>query len=201
VFKSKKYSFRSTLVVAASACALFSAQKIAAQNSAPTEASVSSARELKSAAAVPTYTVVACNDGDTCRLKSADNTQIKVRLVGIDAPEMSKKRGKKKGEGQPGGEEAKAYLNNMVVGKTVSLRSYGVDMYGRNLAEIIINNESVNIKMVSDGWAEVYRGKKSGGLDLSPFEAAEHDARKSKRGIWALPDYESPKDWRKKNNN
>ncbi len=149
-------------------------------------------------AAMPRYTVVACNDGDTCRLKSADNTQIKVRLVGIDAPEMGKKSKKKKKEGQAGGTEAKDFLNNLVVGKTVTLRSYGADAYGRNLAEIMVNNESANLKMVSEGWAEVYRGKPPRGFNLSPYELAQTEAMKNKKGIWNLSNYESPKDFRKR---
>ncbi len=194
MFKSPKTKIKTIFTLLSSAIALTSAPRLWAQSQAPVES------QSTSTPAAPTYTVVACNDGDTCRLKSADNTQIKVRLAGIDAPEMSKKRGKKKGEGQPGGENAKAFLNNLLLGKTVTLRSYGVDMYGRNLAEIVLNNESANVKMLSEGWAEVYRGKKSGGLNLAPFESAEQEARKAKRGIWALPGYESPKEWRKKNN-
>lgn len=149
----------------------------------------------------PTYTVVSCNDGDTCKLKSPDNAQIKVRLVGIDAPESAKSRGKKKKEGQPGAQEAKSYLNTLLVGKTVTLRGYGIDMYGRNLAEIVINNESANLKMVTEGWAEVYRGKAPTTLDINSFESAENEARKAKRGIWSMPGYESPKSWRKRQRN
>jgi micrococcal nuclease len=152
-----------------------------------------------SSTAMPTYTVVACNDGDTCRLRAADNTQIKVRLVGIDAPEMGKKSKKKKKEGQSGGKEAKEFLNNLVVGKTVTLKSYGADAYGRNLAEIMVNNESANLKMVNEGWAEVYRGKSPRGLDTAAYQNAQTEAKKNGKGIWSLADYESPKEFRKKN--
>lgn len=147
----------------------------------------------------PIYTVLRCNDGDTCRLKATDNTQVKVRLIGIDAPEHGKKRGKKKTDGQPGAPEAKEFLNGLVAGKSVLLKSYGVDMYGRNLAEIVYNNESVNLRMVSEGWAEVYRGKAPKTFDITPYLKAEEQAKQSKKGVWALPGYESPKSWRKKN--
>lgn len=149
----------------------------------------------------PTYLVVACNDGDTCRLKASDNTQIKVRLVGIDAPEMGKKSKKKKKDGQAGGQEAKDFLNKLVVGKTVTLRSYGADAYGRNLAEIIIDNQPANLKMVSEGLAEVYRGKPPRGFDLMPYQTAQDEAMKSKKGIWGMQDYESPKEFRKRTKN
>lgn len=147
----------------------------------------------------PTYTVLRCNDGDTCRLKTVDNTQVKVRLIGIDAPEHGKKRGKKKTDGQPGAAEAKEFLNGLIAGKSVLLKSYGVDMYGRNLAEIVYDSESVNLKMVSEGWAEVYRGKAPAAFDIKAYLQAEEQAKLNKKGVWALPGYESPKSWRKKN--
>jgi len=146
----------------------------------------------------PAYTVVSCNDGDTCQLKATDNTRIKVRLVGIDAPETGKKNRKKKKDGQSGGLEAKDFLNRLVVGKSVTLRSYGTDAYGRNLAEIILNKDAVNLKMVSEGWAEVYRGKTPRGFDITAYQAAQTDALKNKKGIWSIPGYESPKDFRKR---
>lgn len=62
----------------------------------PTNTEQSSPVRGSETPAMPKYTVVACNDGDTCRLKSADNTQIKVRMVGIDAPEMGKNQRKRK---------------------------------------------------------------------------------------------------------
>ncbi|NBW81708.1 hypothetical protein EBR21_08135, partial [bacterium] len=145
-----------------------------------------------------TYDVVSCNDGDTCRLKASDNTQIKVRLVGIDAPEMGKKNRRKQKEGQAGGLEAKEFLNKLVVGKTVTLRSYGADAYGRNLAEIMVDNEPANLRMVSEGLAEVYRGKPPKGFNLQPYLAAQEEAVKSKKGIWKYDNYESPKDFRKR---
>ncbi|MEY3901601.1 MAG: hypothetical protein RL189_907 [Pseudomonadota bacterium] len=151
------------------------------------------------ATAVPTYTVISCNDGDTCRLRASDNTQVKVRLVGIDAPETGKKNRKKQKEGQSGGLEAKEFLNSLVVGKTVTLRSYGADHYGRNLAEIMVNNEPANLRMVAEGWAEVYRGRPPQGFDLSRYKTAQEEAVKNKKGIWSLQNYESPKDFRKRN--
>ncbi|MEY4064917.1 MAG: hypothetical protein RIR26_1125 [Pseudomonadota bacterium] len=154
-----------------------------------------------SAVQTPTYMVVSCNDGDTCRLKGADAIEIKVRLVGIDAPENSKKRRKKITEGQPGGEEAKNFLNSLVAGKSVTLKNYGSDPYGRNLAEIMIGNQNANLTMVSEGWAEVYRGKAPRNLDIDGYQKAQSEAQKARKGIWKFSSYESPKDWRKRNKN
>lgn len=210
--KFKKH-FIKPLIVAASAgiaAVLFSNFSASGETPQTQEAQVNSSSSLPSEqkqslpsqdTKTPTYLVIACNDGDTCRLKAPDNTQIKVRLVGIDAPEMGKKSKKKKKEGQAGGQEAKDFLNKLVVGKTVTLRSYGADAYGRNLAEIIIDNQPANLKMVSEGLAEVYRGKPPRGFDLTPYQSAQEEAMKSKKGIWGMQDYESPKEFRKRTKN
>lgn len=205
--KLKKNLINWSCVIALCAGALtlterFTANGETKRSSAPPQSGLSAGIEQTTKAAPdlrrPTYTVVACNDGDTCRLKATDNTQIKVRLVGIDAPETGKKIKKKQFEGQPGGLEAKEFINQLIVGKIVTLKSYGADPYGRNLAEIMLDNESANLRMVSEGWAEVYRGKAPRDFDIERFKAAQDKAMKDKKGIWALQNYESPKDFRKR---
>jgi endonuclease YncB( thermonuclease family) len=191
VRKSTKFKFAALAIISTMVWGL----GYGADNNAQSLSTPSSTSERLT----PVYTVIKCNDGDTCKLKASDNTQVKVRLIGIDSPENAKKRGKKKTNGQPGAIEAKEFLNSLVAGKNVLLKSYGVDMYGRNLAEILFNNESVNLRMVTEGWAEVYRGKAPTGFDLTPFNEAELQAKQTKKGIWSFPDYESPKIWRKKN--
>ncbi len=53
--------------------------------------------------------VVAVTDGDTIKVLDADNTQYKVRLTGIDAPEKK----------QPFGNASRKNLANMVARKDV----------------------------------------------------------------------------------
>jgi endonuclease YncB( thermonuclease family) len=142
-----------------------------------------------------TFTVIACNDGDTCRLQ-AHNEVIKLRLVGIDAPE-TRGMGKKK-VGQPLALDAKAFLNSRVQGKEVTLRQYGKDLYGRLLGEIVIDGKSANLELIQEGYAEVYRGKPPTGFDIEPFISAEEKAQKQKKGIWGIEGYESPKQFRKR---
>ena len=200
--KFKRSKIISALLFSSIALTTLNAPVIRAEPPTTEPLSVPTARsgsvEISPSAQPPHYFVIACNDGDTCRLRASDNTQIKVRLVGIDAPETSKKKKMKKTEGQQGASEAKKFLNELVVGKSVTVQSYGTDMYGRNLAEIRIQGESANLKMVSEGWAEVYRGKPPAGFNLEPFERAQELAQKSKKGVWGLGNYESPKDFRKR---
>jgi len=143
-----------------------------------------------------TCKVLSCNDGDTCKLECPNEEQIKVRLVGIDAPET---RGKKKFSGrQPFALEAKAFLNDRIQGKQVSLVSYSKDLYGRIVGDILLDGKSVNIGVVENGFAECYRGKPPSGYAQSACDTAQAKAKAEKRGIWAQENYQSPKDFRKK---
>lgn len=141
-----------------------------------------------------TYVVVSCNDGDTCKVRSSDNITLKIRLVGIDAPET--KKGSK--EGQPFGEEARTELNKLVEGKPVTLKVYGTDAFGRNLAEIFVGTTNVNLEMVKNGYAEAYKGRPPAGLSADSYLEADWSARTAKKGIWKNEKYESPAEFRKK---
>ena len=75
------------------------------------------------------FKVTSVYDGDT--LTALDNgKKIRVRLVGIDSPEMS--RGKHK-PGQPFCQKSQKYLEWLVLNETVKIKSYGLDRYGRVL--------------------------------------------------------------------
>jgi micrococcal nuclease len=55
------------------------------------------------------------SDGDTVTATDASGTKLRIRLLGIDAPEIA--HGSK--PGQPFGEEARQYLDSLVGGKIV----------------------------------------------------------------------------------
>jgi len=101
------------------------------------------------------FTVTRVYDGDTIKAKGHD-IEIKVRLVGIDAPETSKK---KNNPGQPYSQQAKKYLTELVMNKTVDVQGYGLGPYNRILGVIFLNGKDINLEMVKVGLAEVYRGK------------------------------------------
>jgi endonuclease YncB( thermonuclease family) len=62
-----------------------------------------------------------------------DNVSIKVRLVGIDAPETSTR---KREAGQPYSQQAKKYLASLALNKVVDIKEYGLDQYNCVLGEI-----------------------------------------------------------------
>ncbi len=78
------------------------------------------------------FKVTKVYDGDTVKAEGHDIT-IKVRLVGIDAPETAK--GKRK-PGQPYSQKAKKYLAKMVLNKVVDVKGYGLGPYTRVLGVI-----------------------------------------------------------------
>ncbi len=133
-------------------------------------------------------------DGDSIKAVGHD-IEIKVRLVGIDAPE----RGRKKNDpGQPFSTKATKFLAGLVLNKTVEIKGYGLDRYNRVLGVVFVNGTNVNLEMVKAGLAEVYRGKHPRLLNAKIYREAESEAKKAKRGLWALGDkYISPKEWRK----
>jgi len=141
------------------------------------------------------FKVTSVHDGDSLKATGHD-IQIKVRLVGIDAPEL--KRGKHK-PGQPFGEKAKKFLTRLVLNKQVFIKGYGSDRSNRILAVVYVDRKNVNLELVKAGLAEVYRGKPPKGFDLSPYLTTEAHAKSQRRGMWSQKNYISPKDWRKMN--
>jgi endonuclease YncB( thermonuclease family) len=139
------------------------------------------------------FRVTRVTDGDTIRIKSA-STEITIRLVGIDAPEVSHK---KREPGQPFSQQATKYLAGLVFNKSMDIKEYGHDRYGRTLAVVVLDGKNVNLAMVRGGFAEVYRGEHAKGFDPTPYLEAEKKARARREGIWVHGDgYVSLRDWR-----
>ncbi len=120
-------------------------------------------------------------DGDTFILQ---NNQ-RVRMIGINAPEIGHRKYKKKG--QEHGQEAKKYLKSLIEKKDVTLKSGGndeFDRFGRRLSYVYLPDGTfVNRKMVEDGYAQAY--KKFPFEHKEEFLRLEDEARLAGRGIWS----------------
>jgi micrococcal nuclease len=81
---------------------------------------------------------VGVTDGDTTRVLTADQQQFRIRLAWIDAPER----------GQAFGSKAKQAMSELVFGKEVELRVYGLDKYGRTLATVFVDGKDVCLEEV-----------------------------------------------------
>lgn len=131
-----------------------------------------------------TVKVIAVIDGDTVRVFHEKNE--KVRLASIDAPEMK----------QPYGQASKKALSRMIYGKMIELERHDVDQYGRTVATLWLNQQDINLEMVAQGHAWVYRRYNRDPMYL----VAERQAKGLRKGLWRLPpeQREAPWLWRKK---
>ena len=148
--------------------------------------------------AADSYQVSRVVDGDTIII-SQGTEKLTIRLVGIDAPEVSHKKHE---PSQPFGQAATKHLAGLVLNKTVTIQPYGHDRYGRILAVVLLNGTNVNLEMVKAGLAEVYRGTPAPKFDNGPYLKAEREAQAAGRGMWVQGDkYVSPREWRRMNTN
>ncbi len=132
--------------------------------------------------------VVGVSDGDTLTLL-VRNSEIKVRLEFIDAPEKR----------QAFGDRAKRELSDLVYAKRVTCERSGFDRYGRSLATCSDGAVNVNLEMVRRGMAWVFRRYAKN--KVPAYFVAENDARQSKRGLWSDPNPVEPWKWREKRRN
>lgn len=132
-------------------------------------------------------------DGDTVQVTGLD-LKFKVRLVGIDSPEI----GYDGRPSQPYSQKAKKFLAGLLENKKVTLKTYGTGGYGRQLAEIFLDGENINLKMIEAGLAEVYQGRRPKALNSERYFKNQDKAKNKKKGMWRQGrSYISPKQWRK----
>ena len=91
-------------------------------------------------------------DGDTIHIGDT-----KIRLHGIDAPEMKQTCHTSKGKEQMCGVLAKQALERLVKGQDVTCKGDTRDRYKRLIAVCYVGPLNINEQMVTDGWAMAYR--------------------------------------------
>ena len=141
------------------------------------------------------FTVTKVYDGDTIKAQGHDII-IYVLLAGIDAPEIELR---KQQQGQPYAQEAKRYLEKLILNKRVDIKGYGLGPYPYNhlIGEISLKGTIINIAMIKKGLAEVCHEIPPNKLNIAPYHEAEKQAIAAKRGMWSLGDaYISPRQWR-----
>jgi len=141
------------------------------------------------------FKVTEIYDGHTIRVKGY-GVELKVRLAGIDAPEIAKN---KIGFRQRFSLEARDYLSDLILNKGIEIKSHGYLNIDMMLGTVFLDDININLEMVRAGMAEVYSGEPPKDLNLDPFFKAEIQSRAEKKGIWTQGDnYVSPRTWRKR---
>jgi micrococcal nuclease len=118
-------------------------------------------------------------DGDT--FVYTDPHAVKVRLIGIDAPEMRGKEGV-----QPFAQKATAWLRAQIDQKEVCLELDvdSHDRYERLLAYVYLKDGTfINRQSIEQGYARVLRIKPNTKYATS-FQAWQKTAVQQQRGIW-----------------
>ncbi len=135
-----------------------------------------------------TGTVTFVHDGDTLTLQIGAE-QKKIRLAGIDAPELK----------QPFGPESRDALRLSVLNQSVTVDTNKQDRYGRAVGKVLLNGEDVNLKQVSAGLAWVYTDyiKELSVEDRQQYRAAETAANDAHRGLWQDEETVAPWTYRK----
>ncbi|MGB3924211.1 MAG: thermonuclease family protein [Bacteroidales bacterium] len=129
------------------------------------------------------FTVTRVVDGDTFWVDDGSEKGMKIRLIGIDAPEPRNTGTRPKGFF---GAESTSYLQNLLKGKKVRLE-YDVaryDRYRRTLAYAFLEDGTfINAELVRNGYATV--------MTMPPnvkyaetFNKLASKARKQKKGLW-----------------
>jgi len=128
--------------------------------------------------------VVKVADGDTITILTADFTQIKVRLHGIDCPERN----------QDFGNKAKQFTTVQCIGKVVIVKVTDTDRYGRSIGVVALpNGTTLNKELLKAGLAWHYKH-----YDQSKeYSDLETLARNQKIGIWSIPNAIAPWDFRR----
>ena len=119
-----------------------------------------------------TFICTSIIDGDTFRLETGET----VRLIGIDAPELS----------QPGGEESREYLTHLILGKGITLEKGDEekDKYNRLLRFVYLGDLCINEEMIRQGYAEARYLSPDDPLRENYIQL-EIEAETAKAGLWS----------------
>lgn len=133
--------------------------------------------------------VVGVADGDTITVLDSSNTQHKIRLDGIDAPEKK----------QPFGNVSKKSLSDMVFNQQVEVDWHKKDRYGRKVGKVLVGREDINLEQIKRGLAWFYKKYKDELVqeDRVKYEQAQQDAEANQLGLWVDPQPIPPWDFRK----
>jgi endonuclease YncB( thermonuclease family) len=130
------------------------------------------------------------HDGDTITVSDASDRLFKVRLIGIDAPELKQKFG----------EKSRDALNKILKRdkKNVIVQPFGMDRDKRILGLVFVGETDVNLELLRGGFAWVYESRELGKEKISLYREAMTEARANKFGLWKEENPVDPKEFRRR---
>ena len=131
-----------------------------------------------------TAKVVKVADGHSITVLAPGNSQVKIRLHGIDCPEGAQAFGKR----------AKQFTSSQCFGKIVQYREVDTDRYGRTVATVYLEDgQELNLSIIQAGLAWHYKRYS----DRQDYADAEEEARRAGIGLWADKEPTPPWEWRR----
>lgn len=118
-----------------------------------------------------TYKVLEVIDGDTLKINS-NGEERRVRLMGVNAPELTKCLGI----------EAKEKLKELVINKKIILKDQFNDPYGRIMVNVLVGEMYINKEMLSSGFGRMDYYENPRRFELKEAYA---EARTKKQGLFS----------------
>ena len=120
------------------------------------------------------------SDGDSFRLG-----EDRIRLLGLDAPELAQDCAGANGASWPCGRVARDRMASLLAAGALDCRPEGHDRYDRLLARCSLDGVDLGATMVAEGLA----------VSAGDYWSEQNAARAAGRGIWA-GGFDTPADWR-----
>jgi len=111
-------------------------------------------------------------DGDTLEIRGE-----RIRLFGVDTPEIGQPWWNDDGEQRDGGALAKEALSALVDGRKLTVNVLREDQYRRSIAIVKVDRRDIARVLVRQGWAFASPGS-------ARYRRTQQSAKRRKRGFW-----------------
>jgi endonuclease YncB( thermonuclease family) len=125
-------------------------------------------------------------DGDTLTVR-LDGKETRIRVYGVDAPEMKQEYGK----------EAQEFVENMILTEMVQIEPVDTDRYGRTVAIVHLRDgDTLESRLLAAGMAWLYP-QYCKRPECAVWKETEKQAKAAGKGLWSGK-AEAPWEWRKR---
>lgn len=130
--------------------------------------------------------VVQVHDGDTITVIDRARGRTKIRLYGIDTPEL----------GQPFGNKASGLASMLLLRREVEGETVAVDQYGREVAIVTVSGAGVAEALIGAGlaWVDPRFCRRE---ICAEWETLQEKVRGQGKGLWSDPEAIPPWEWRR----
>ena len=119
--------------------------------------------------------VIEVNSGDVITVFNL-NRSVRVKLVGVDAPEMQ----------QAFGDAARKHLSDLVYDKSVLVQYSGIGADRSVTGRVLLDTVDIGAQMIRDGaaWFDPNNLSSLSETDRAVYQQSEQAARSERRGLW-----------------